>query len=81
LDYAGQNAAHRGPTDLKPAGDFSFGDTSAVQFPDLSGMPARRDRSTQLFAVQPCLNQSGARAFAQDLPFELGVLQFSAIRA
>ena len=37
----------------------------------ISGMPARRDWPTRLFALQPRLSQPGARAFAQDLTFEL----------
>src|SRR5580704_16516478 len=72
IGLRGQYAAHRSPANLKPAGDFSFGDTGTVQSPDLSGVPSRRDWPTQLFAVQPCLNQSGACTLAQDLTFELG---------
>jgi hypothetical protein len=69
---SGQNAAHRGPADLKPAGDFSPGDAGAMQLADLGGVQSRRNWPIQLFAVQPSLRQSGARPVTQDLTFELG---------
>lgn len=35
---SGQNAANRSSADLKPAGDFSFGNAGTMQFADLGGV-------------------------------------------
>jgi hypothetical protein len=77
---SGQNATNRGPADLKPAGDFSFGDTGPVQFADLCSVESGRDRAAQPFAVQPGLHQSGTSAFPKNLAFELSILWRNAKR-
>ena len=61
---SGQNAAHRRSGYLKSPGDFGFGYTGTMQFADFCGVQSRGNRSAELFAVQPRLNQSGARAVA-----------------
>jgi hypothetical protein len=68
--WAVKDSAPRGPANLKPAGDFSFGDTGTVQSPDLSGVPSRRDWPTQPLAVLPGVGQAGTHPFLQNLPFE-----------
>src|SRR5579863_10561114 len=67
-----QNATHRCAPDAETPGDFGFGDTGAVQFPDLGGMQSCRHRSAQSLTVLPGVSQASPSSFAQDFPFELG---------
>ena len=68
-----QDSAHRGAADLQPAGDLSFADAGAMQFPDLEPPCCRRGhRPAQALAILPGLSQASASSLAQDLAFELG---------
>jgi hypothetical protein len=75
-----QNSAHRGAADLKAAGDFGFADPSPTQFPNLGRMESGGDGPAQPLAVLSGVGQASPRSFPQNLPFEFGVLRFSAIR-
>jgi hypothetical protein len=57
--------------DLQTPGDFRFADAGPVQLSDFGGMPRRRLRPTESFAVLPGLRQAGSRSLSQNLTFEL----------
>jgi hypothetical protein len=57
--------------DLQTPGDFQFADAGPVQLSDFGGMPRRRLRPTDSFAVLPGLRQAGSRSLSQNLTFEL----------
>jgi hypothetical protein len=67
----GENAAHKGASDIKCAGDLRFGNASSIEFPDLGRVRSRRCRPTQASAVQQCLSQASSSSFSQNIPFEL----------
>src|ERR1700757_2230108 len=67
-----QNPANRGTADLQPSGDFGFADAGAAQLPDLRSVYGRSCRTTQPFAVFPCMSQASLGPFPQNLSFELG---------
>src|SRR5580692_1637004 len=64
-----QNPANRGTADLQPSGDFGFADAGAAQLLDLRSVYGRSCRTTQPFAVFPCMSQASLGPFPQNLSF------------
>jgi hypothetical protein len=73
-----QDAAHGGSSDVQAAGDLSFADARAGEFPYLDGVEGRREWPAQTLAVLAGVGQAGPNSFPQNLPFELRVLQLFA---
>ena len=54
------------------AGDHGFAGSGTVKLPDPVGMEGHCSRFTQPLTVPPCVLQTCANAFMQNLPFKLG---------